>query len=803
MKLPLEWLSDYTDLPTTEPKPICDALTMSGSKVEGYEVTGSELERVVVGEILTLDRHPDADRLQVCRVGVGADKPLQIVTGASNIKLGDKIPLALHRSVLAGGVKIKKGKLRGVVSEGMMCSLEELGLSQADYPDAAADGIFILPSDSKVGSPIQEVLDMGQVVVEFEITSNRPDCFSAEGLGREAAITFDRPFRPVKPQVKAAATQKIADALTLELEAPELCRIYSARLLTDVKIEPSPAWLRRRLQAAGIRPINNIVDITNYCMLELGQPLHAFDLRDLKGGKIVVRRATENEAITTLDGGEHCLTGEMLVIADAEKPVAVAGVMGGENSEVKADTTAVVFESAVFAPASVRETAKKLGLRTESSARYERGLDAAGALRSLDRACELAEQLGAGRVSTDCLLSEGEPVTPVRLELRPAAINAFLGTNITADYMADLLLKLGCKKLGDGLYEMPGFRPDLQNEADLAEEVARFYGYNRIPSTLLAGQAAMTGGYNEKQQFIQKMKDLAVGSGYFETCTYSFGSRKEDDKLGLPENSPLRRHVELLRAPEDYSVMRTTLLPSMLQVVANNYSHSVQAGRFFEVAYTYHPKSENKHELPQETEHFVAAIYDGEKKRADGELFYQLKGLAEEMAIRLGLPELEFKTANEEVFLHPYRTADIYAGALNCGYIGTVHPEVADRYAVPINTVVLDLLVEPLLARASLLRSQRSLPKFPAVHRDLAFVVATEVTAGRLREAIADNAGPYLESCHFFDIYTGSQVAAGKKSLAYKLTFRKEDGTLTDEVIDRQIKDIIAAVGEQLGGILR
>ncbi len=685
MKVSIEWLNEFTPLEMPV-KTICDELTMSGSKVEGVEVLFEEIERVVTGRLFKLDRHPGADKLQICQIDTGTEQ-LQIVTGATNVFEGAIVPVALDGSTLAKGLKIKTGKLRGELSQGMLCSIEELGLSAADFPAGAVHGIFILPEDTPIGVDIRDALKIRDTVIEFEITSNRVDCFSVEGLGREAAVTFNQPFQTVTPIVAAKNSQKSADLATVEITAPDLCYRYAARVVANVKVAPSPDWMRRRLRCAGIRPINNIVDITNYVMLELGQPMHAFDLSQVAGQSIVVRRAAPGEVIRTLDSVDRQLDEQMLVIADRDRAVALAGVMGAENSEITSETTTILFESATFNPQAVRRAAKMVGLRTDASSRFEKGLDVHNAGRALDRACQLVEELACGEICQGKI--DVWPYSPeaVTLLCRPAVVNNFLGTSIPADKMTDILTRLGCQVTevaGDLSIQIPSFRPDLESEADLTEEIARIDGYNNIQPTLLSGKQTTLGGRSASQRAIEKMKDLFIGQGFYEACTYSFESPRELDKMMLPEDHPLRKSVSIMNPlGEDYSVMRTSMVPTLLEIASTNANRSVDQARLFEFAYTYQPKQLPMTELPLEVEHLAALLYDQTRTGQGSSSFFALKGVVEELFLHMGIDQVRFVRAESMPWLHPGQSAQILIGEANAGFIGVVHPDVAERFAAP------------------------------------------------------------------------------------------------------------------------
>lgn len=806
MKASMQFISDFTTLPK-DVKTFCDAMTMSGSKVEAYEITGSEIEGVYTGKIKEIQKHPDADKLIVCQVDAGQDEMIQIVTGATNVQVGDIVPVAMHLSKLPGGVQIKKGKLRGVESAGMLCSIDELGSSTNEYPDAAADGIYVLPKGTPVGVPIQQVLGMGNAVIEFEITSNRPDCFSVEGLGREAAITFGQEFNPVVSEVVGKSDARTKDMIDISIEAPDLCYAYHGCVVTDVVIAPSPAWLQERLRDCGVKPINNIVDITNYVMLELGQPMHAFDYRTLQDKKLIVRRAVAGERLTTLDDNEHVLDEHTLVIADGTKAIALAGVMGGKNSEVEDDTTTILFESAVFEPVQVRKSAMKAGLRTEASSRYEKGLDVQNAPRALRRACELVEQLGCGKVTPDPIFCEGDVPVQHKVRLRPDHINAFLGTAIEPSWMEDLVEKIGCKKLDEqGMYLMPSFRPDLVVEADLAEEVARFYGYNNIPSTSFSGKEATQGGRNPVQRVVETAKDVAIGAGFYEICTYTFSNPGKNDLLCLPQDAPERQMVKLRDAGEDDGYMRTSMLPSILQAASGNYRRGLPQGRLFELGYIYLPEQKDEDGLPLEVRQLVALSYDGEATRRSADLFYQMKGLAMELTKALGLAEPVIQVPQDVAkypFLHPYRSAELLLNNEAIGYLGYIHPQVAENFEVTENLVILLFTNDEIIQNSSELRSQKPLPKYPPVTRDLAVVVNERVLAGDLQKAVQEVGAPFLESSKVFDVYVGERIGEGLKSVAMSLVFRKADGTLQDDDINPIFNKITERLAKDFDAKLR
>lgn len=796
MNLSMKWLSDYVTLDTTV-KEFCAAMTMSGSKVEVATEEGSEIKNVVVGKLLSVVPHENSDHLVVCQVDVGQEQPIQIVTGAPNVKAGDIVPVALCGAELPNGVKIKKGKLRGVESNGMLCSLGELGLTVHDFPYAIADGIFLIQEDCQIGQDIHEAIGLNDTSVEFEITSNRPDCLSVTGLAREAAATYHVPLNLKKPTFQGI-DGNIQDALQVEIQNKEKCPRYAAGIVKNVKIAPSPRWMRERLRASGVRPINNLVDITNYVMLEYGQPMHAFDLRYVKDGKIVVRNAAEGETITTLDGVTRTLSPEMLVIADAEKPIAVAGVMGGEYSGIMEDTNTVVFESAYFEPVQVRRTAKKLGMRTDASARYEKGLDPEGCLRTLERAFELVELLGAGEpVRTHIDLDYNEKQRN-RIPFDPAWINKFLGTDISREEMCDTMKMLEIEVDGDTCIS-PSFRIDLERPADIAEEVARIYGYNNIPSTVIKGVA--NASLTPKQKFRRTLENATVAVGCYGILTYSFISPKYFDKIALPADSSLRKTVVISNPlGEDTSVMRTTTLPSMLETLSLNYKNRNAAVALYEIGKEYLPTAPDK--LPEEPDRLTIGMY------GDDADFFTLKGMVETILETAGLHDCTYKACGtdspfgETCALHPGRSAVIYAGETPIGYLGEVHPTVQKNYEIGTRTYVAKLLIDEMQPLAQTEITYQPLPKFPAITRDLSLVCADEVPVGDLQAAMKKAVGNILEQITLFDVYKGEQIAAGMKSVSFSIRMRSHEGTLTDEQADAAMKRVLKALKEH-GATLR
>ncbi|HOA97333.1 MAG TPA: phenylalanine--tRNA ligase subunit beta [Acetivibrio saccincola] len=795
MKAPISWLKDYVDI-DIETREFANKMTMSGSKVEGIEVQGEEINKVVVGKILSIEKHPDADKLQVCKVDVG-NEVIQVVTGADNVKEQDLIPVALSGATLSGGIKISKGKLRGVVSEGMMCSIEELGFTKEDYPDAPENGIYIIKQDYPLGTDIKEVLGLNDTILEFEITSNRPDCMSIIGLAREAAATLGKEFR--KPEIKLEEKGDEANKYaTVEIKDPDLCPRYIARIVKDVKIEPSPKWMRDRLKAAGVRPINNIVDITNYVMLEYGQPMHAFDLSYLKGQKIIVRRARDGEEITTLDDVERKLDSSMLVIADENKAVAVAGVMGAENSEIREDTRTILFESANFEGSSVRTTAKKLGLRTEASARFEKGLDVQNTLLAINRAAQLVEELNAGVVCKGIIDCYEKKQKERVLKFSPENINKLLGTNIPTEEMIKILKSLEFEVDEENLtVKVPSFRQDVEREADLAEEVARFYGYNNIEPTLLSGKSSTLGKKTFKQKVEDIIIDTMISCGLFEIYTYSFTSPKVFNKLKLPEESQLRNTI-VIQNPlgEDFSIMRTTTIPEMLQVISTNYNRRVEEGAFFEKSFVYIPKGQPVEELPEEKPVLTLGMY-GE---AD---FYTLKGVVEELFSVLGITQYDFAPEKENPVFHPGRAAVVKINGEYAGTIGEIHPDVVEEFECPQRTYIGVIEIDKLVENAFLKPEYKPLPKYPAVTRDISMLVKDEVLVKEIEDILKQRGGKILESIELFDVYKGEQVPEGMKSVAYSLTFRAADRTLTDEDVNKTMKKILDGLKKNINAELR
>ena len=902
MNLSRKWLNEFVEIDVGD-REFAEAMTLSGSKVELTHDMGEEISNVVVGRILSMERHENSDHMWVCQLDVGQSKPVQIVTGAWNIHVGDLVPVALHKSTLPGGKKIEKGKLRGVLSNGMLCSLKELGLDERDFPygviTAAAllndyhpidpdkpsipaeielghkifgsvvaagagevkslgdgrwsvalvwaedgspvgttvetdcqnihsmdlvafnaktrtictladlhaeqkefpncipDGIFVLQEDCKPGDDIKKVTGLDDHVVEFEITPNRPDCLSVIGLAREVSATFDKPCRFHQPVVKGGGEGVLPELLDVETPDPELCPRYTARMVRNVKIGPSPKWMRERLRAMGVRPINNIVDITNYVMLEYGQPMHAFDYRYVNGGKIIVRRAAEGEQLTTLDGKEHTLTANHLVIADEGRAVGLAGIMGGLNSEIVADTADVVFESACFDGTCIRKGALALGMRTEASAKFEKGLDPMNTLPAVNRACELVELLGAGEVLDGVIDILNHVPQPTRLKVEPDKINALLGTDVPENVMYTILQKVGFTTTKErGVMEVPSWRGDVKEMADLAEEVARFFGYNNIPTTLMRGQTTL-GGYSPEQRLEQKLGTVCRACGYDEIITYSFISPTWYDKIGWPENDFHRKSFKILNPlGEDTSIMRTTTLPSMLDILARNYNYRNKDVRLYELGRVYMPGGEDG--LASEEKVLTLGAY------GEGFDFYDLKGVVEAILREVRLGDVEFVPCSDTPSYHPGRCAQVLAcDSHYVGMMGQVHPKVAKSFGVDGELYCAELDFDLMNSFAGPDPEYAPLPKFPSVTRDIAVVCDEAITVGALEKAIRKGAKGLLKEAALFDIYRGRGIDEGKKSVAFNLVLRADDRSLTSEEADEDVKAILKALEKDCGAKLR
>lgn len=792
MLLSREWLSEFVDLPVSD-KEYCDAMTLSGSKVEGWEVTGGEITKVVVGRVTEIVRHENSDHMWICTVDVGAGAPITIVTGAQNVKKDDLVPVALDGSTLPGGKEIRTGSLRGVESQGMLCSLKELGLDLHDFPYAIEDGIFILEEDCKPGDDVKKVVGLNDSVVEFEITNNRPDCLSVIGLARESAVTFGKALKLHTPSVKGCG-DSIDDHLTVEIRDAALCPRYTARMVKNIRIAPSPLWLRRRLRASGVRPINNIVDITNYVMLEYGQPMHAFDYACVGGDKIVVRRAEKGETLTTLDGKERAITPDMLVIADENAPIGLAGVMGGGNSEITDSTKMIVFESANFNGTSIRRTGLALGMRTDASGRYEKGLDPMNTLPAVERACELVELLGAGEVLSGHIDVVASEYVPHRIPLEPERINALLGADIDRAFMTGILEKLEFSIDGD-VITVPSFRGDVEGMADIAEEVARFYGYDKIAPTLLSGVTSI-GGLDAKQRFEEEISFCCRGMGFNEIMTYSFVSRNQWDMIHLPSDSPLRSAFTILNPlGEDTSVMRTVTLPSMLGVMATNIAKRNLSAKLFEPACTYLPVEGQ--ELADEQVILTMGEY------GDDSGFFELKGSIEAMLRAVRIKDVHFETETEASAYHPGRCASVWSGSTRLGVMGQLHPRVCSETGLPADACAAELNMSAMLGAVAPDPLYDPLPKFPAMTRDIAVVCDVAVSIAQLQRTMHDAAGEYLESSRLFDIYTGENIPSGKRSVAFSLVLRARDQTLTDDHADEVMKAILSRLENVHGAVIR
>ena len=896
MNLSRKWLNEFVSVDADD-KEFAEAMTLSGSKVEVTEDLGAEISNIVVGKILSMERHPDSDHMWVCQIDAGLSEPLQIVTGAWNIHVGDLVPVAKHKSTLPGGKKIEKGKLRGVVSNGMLCGLYELGLDERDFPYAAViaaallndykptdpekpsvpadvqpghkiygpvaaakvtavenagvnlwkctltdgsaeyeavspcqnlhegdmvayntksntictladlhaeqkefphcipDGIFILHEEGIApGDDIKPVINADDHVVEFEITPNRPDCLSVIGLAREAAATFDTELHLHEPEVKGGAEGDLTELLDVETPAADLCPRYTARMVRNVKIAPSPKWMRERLRSMGVRPINNIVDITNYVMLEYGQPMHAFDYRYVKGGKIIVRRAEEGEELTTLDGNVRKLTADHLVIADDTRAVGLAGIMGGMNSEIVADTVDVVFESANFNGTCIRKGALALGMRTEASAKFEKGLDILNTLPAVNRACELVELLGAGEVVDGVIDILNYVPNPTVLKLEPEKINALLGTDVSREEMVAILRKLDFRVDGDDV-TVPSWRGDVKEMADLAEEVARFHGYNNIPCTLMRGQTTQ-GGYSEAQQLERTLGAVCRTCGYDEIITYSFISPTYYDKIRWPENDERRKSFKILNPlGEDTSIMRTTTLPSMLEILTRNYNFRNKSAKLYEIGRTYLSGGEDG--LAIESKYLSLGAYGAQMD------FFAMKGVVEAVLKEIRAKDVRFRAIQDNPSYHPGRCAAVFAGEECIGVFGQIHPLVARNYGVDGAFYCAELSFDALMSARGADPQYVPLPKFPSVTRDIAVVCDEAVTVGALEECIRAGAKGLLKDCALFDIYRGKGVESGKKSVAFNLVLRADDRSLTAEEADADVQSILDTLEEKLGAVLR
>ncbi|MEG0354195.1 MAG: phenylalanine--tRNA ligase subunit beta [Lachnospiraceae bacterium] len=798
MDTSLSWIKAYVPELDVTPQEYTDAMTLSGTKVEGYKVLDADLDKIIVGQIEKIEKHPDADKLIICQVNVGNEK-VQIVTGASNVKEGDKVPVVLDGGRVAGGhdgtktpggIKIKKGKLRGIESFGMMCSIEELGSTREMYPQAPEEGIYILGEETEVGASAIEVLGLRDVVVEYEITSNRVDCYGVIGIAREAAATFDKPFIP--PVVAETGNQEDVNAyVKVTVKNETLCPRYLARVVKNIKIGPSPEWMQRRLASVGIRPINNLVDITNYVMEEYGQPMHAYDLSTISGNEIVVQTAESGQKFITLDGQERELDENVLMICDGEKAIGIAGIMGGENSMITDEVQTMLLEAACFDGVNIRKSSKKVGLRTDASGKFEKGLDPNQAKEAMDRACQLVVEMGAGEVVGGTVDVYPNKRQPVRVPFDAEKINALLGTDISQETMIGYLKKV--ELVYDAATQeiiAPTFRQDIIRPADIAEEVARFYGYDNIPTTLPNGEAT-TGKLPFKLRVEEVARDIAEFCGFSQGMTYSFESPKVFQKLMIPEDSKLRQTVQITNPlGEDFSIMRTTSLNGMLVSLSTNYNRRNKNVRLYELGNIYLPKMLPLTELPEERMQFTLGMY------GEGD-FFSMKGVVEEFFEKIGLHEKEtYEPHAGKPFLHPGRQADIFYQGKNVGYLGEVHPEVAENYDIGERVYVAVIDMPEVVEMATFERKFEGIPKYPAVTRDISMVVPREILVGQIEDVIEKRGGAYLESYALFDLYEGSQIKEGYKSVAYSIVFRGKDKTLEEADVSAAMKKILNALQE-------
>ena len=794
MKLNRKWINEeFVDLSHISDKEYVEKLTIFGQKVETYERLDAEIKNVVVGKVVSIVRHENSDHMWVCQVDVGQEAPVQIVTGAQNVHEGDLVPAALHNSWLPGGIHITKGKLRGETSNGMLCSLKELNLTLGDFPYAIEDGIWIIEEDCKPGDDINTIIGNDDTVVDFEITNNRPDCYSIIGLARESAAAFGLPMKHHEPVVNGSNAGSMYEMLDVDVPATELCNRYSSRMVTNVKIAPSPKWMRDRLRANGVRPINNIVDITNYVMLEYGQPMHAFDYRYVSSGKIIVREAEEGETLTTLDGNIRNLKPGMLVIADENKPIGLAGIMGGENSEILDDTTTVVFESANFNGTSIRQTALALGMRTESSGKFEKNLDPMMTVPAVQRACELVELLQCGDVLDGIIDIVNYVPQPKTLQLEPEKINALLGTNISQEDMVKYLELLEIPVEGTSIH-VPSFRPDLNLMADIAEEVGRSYGYNEIPTTDF--KTSTQGGYTPQMLLEAKAGSLCRAMGYSEIITYSFVSPGIFDMIRIPKDSSLRNPIRIQNPlGEDTSVMRTTALPSMLDILSRNNAYHNKSVKLYELAKIYLPV--NGQVLPEEPKILVLGSYGA------GETFFTLKGELEAILSGLRIKKASYSAVNDNPSYHPGRCAKVTIDGVDVGYMGQVHPLVAKNYGIECEVYCCEINFNKLFDMQLPDPTYTPLPKYPAVTRDLSFVCDEAITVAQAEAVIEKSAGKLLRKINLFDIYRGTGIAEGKKSMAFSLELRADDRTLTDTDSEQVMSKVLGALEAELGAVLR
>ncbi len=796
MRVPIEWLKSYVDIENLDDKTLMDKLVLTGSNNEGAYKICEGIENVVVGKILNIIGHPNADKLVVCTVDVRTEE-IQIVTGATNISIGDYIPVALNGAVIAGGVKIKKGKLRGEVSNGMLCSLEELGFEGSSIPKEFDDGILILDQAYPIGEDILKILKLDEAVIEFEITPNRPDCLSMLGMAREVSASFDVPVKLPELYNETAASE-VETFASVRIDDPDLCPRYAAKIIKNIKIETSPLWMQLRLMQSGMRPINNIVDITNFVMLEYGQPIHAFDLHSVSGGEIIVRRAKSEEVITTLDDKDRILTDEMLVIADKDKPIAIAGVMGGANTEINSDTKAVLLEVATFDKTSIRKTSKDLGLRSEASSRYEKGVSVELPAMVVDRVCHLIELLGAGEVVPGLIDVYPNKASRLEIPFRVERINQMIGSELTAQEMIEILKKLEIEVIDtDGLKAIPPYyRLDLLKEIDLVEEIARLYGYDQIKMTL--PKTSTWGARTNAQLIEEKAKTELLSSGVDEILTYSFVSRKDLDRINLPENSLLRNQVELINPlGEEFSVMRASLVPNVLEVLSRNYNRKNLKAKVFEMGSVFLPKELPVKQLPIEKKMLTIGLY------GEHEDFFTLKGIVENMLSGVGVEGYYFEKETHSPTYHTGRCANIIWGDHILGTIGEIHPLVQEEYSLGIRTYVADLDFNLIMQLSRESKLFKAIPRYPAIERDIAVLVKDETTSYQIEQLVKASAGALLESVVMFDMYKGRQIPEGYKSVAYALVFRSEERTLEDEAVNKIFSKILKALEDELDAQLR
>lgn len=797
MKLPLSWLKDYVDIDISAQE-LAKKLLNCGFEVEEIICKGEGIENVVVGKILSVKKHPNADKLLICEVFVG-DKSIQVVTGAQNVKAGDTVPVALHGATLHGGIKIKEGKLRGELSQGMLCSGEELGITDADYEGASADGILIIKEGEAPGTDIKKVLGLDEYVLDVSVTANRPDCQSVYGIAREVAALLDKPLKPLDLHFEEDKGDSIEKHIDVEVLAPDLCPRYMAKYVKDIEIFESPSWMKRRLALCGLRPINAIVDITNYVLLEVGQPMHAFDYRFLEGSKIIVRRANPGEKITTLNEKENALNDEMLVICDAKKPVALAGIMGGENSGIREDTRDIVFEAAKFARDSIRRTSRKLSIQSDSSARFEKGVDAALCETAMKRSLALVYQLKCGKIISGIKDICAEKMARKVITVEKEKIDKLLGICIEKEAMLKILNALEFKASFEKdvlLCEVPIFREDIDGYPDLAEEIIRYYGYDHLVATLLKNASITKGGKSSSHKHSDRLKDVMAAQGFNEIITYSFIPQEYYDKLKLEENDPLRNAISLLNPlSEKMALMRTTLVPSLIDTVAGNTRKKMLSGRLFELANVYIPKSLPLESLPDERPALAFALF------GEGEDFFTAKGCVENIAEYFGL-ELSYERGSYS-FMHGGRCADIFCGGEKIGFFGEVHPDVLEEFDIRQRIYIGEIDYRKLEKNIRYYKGFKPIPKFPEVDRDIAIIVSEDATCGQLLDTIRRKGGALLKEAQLFDCYIGGQIEKGKKSMAFSLRFGAEDRTLKVEEVDQAIERILKALGQEHGAVLR